>query len=72
MENTKVKKITVSSIEWDATESETAALPQEVVVVIDEDNADLLEDINGYADNLCEYLSDEYGYCIKGCCVDVE
>ena len=70
MENTNVKRITVSSIKWDT--DEPADLPEEVVIDINEDNTDLLEDIDGYADNLCDYLSDEYGYCIKGFCVDIE
>ena len=29
-------------------------------------NEYLLEDIDGYADELCNYLSDEYEYCIEG------
>lgn len=62
------KQIIVTSIEWDAPKS--ARLPKKVIIDVDEHNAHLLEDIDGYADELCDYLSDEYGYCIKGFCVE--
>ena len=62
MEN--VKQIVVTKIKWDAPKS--ANLPKRVVIDIDEDNKYLLEDIDGYADTLCDYLSDEYEYCIEG------
>lgn len=29
-----------------------------------------MEDIDGYADELCNYLSDKYEYCIEGFNVD--
>ena len=59
-----VKQIVVTNIKWDA--SKSAKLPKRVVIDINEDNEYLLEDIDGYADNLCDYLSDEYEYCIEG------
>ena len=62
MEN--IKQIIVTNIKWDAPKS--ANLPKRVVIDIDEDNKYLLEDIDGYADELCDYLSDEYEYCIEG------
>ena len=62
MEN--IKQIIVTNIKWDAPKS--ANLPKRVVINIDEDNKYLLEDIDGYADELCDYLSDEYEYCIEG------
>lgn len=61
---TNVKQIIVTSIKWDAPKS--ADLPKRVVIDINKDNEYLLEDIDGYADELCDYLSDEYGYCIEG------
>lgn len=61
MEN--VKQIIVTNIKWDAPKS--AKLPKRIVIDIDEENKYLLEDINGYADELCDYLSDEYEYCIE-------
>lgn len=64
-----VEKITVTSIQWDAPKS--ASLPRRVVIEINMDNASLLEDINGYADNLSDYLSDTYGYCHEGFNVNV-
>lgn len=67
MKNTK--RIIVTHIIWDAPKS--AKLPGRVVIDINEDNEYLLEDIEGYADELCNYLSDEYGYCIEGFAVGV-
>ena len=60
----KAKIIIVSNIKWDAPRSTN--LPQEVIIDINERTEYLLEDIDGYADNVCEYLSDAYEYCIKG------
>jgi hypothetical protein len=60
----KVEKITVTSIQWDAPKS--ADLPKQIVIEINMDNADLLEDIDGYANNLSDYLSDTYDYCHEG------
>ena len=60
----KVKQIIVTNIKWDAPSS--AELPKNVVIDINEDNKYLLEDIKGYSDELCNYLSDEYEYCIEG------
>lgn len=61
---TKAKQIIVTNIKWDAPKSEN--LPKKVIIDINEENEYLLEDIDGYADNLCGYLSDNYGYYIKG------
>lgn len=60
----QVKQIIVADIKWDAPKS--AKLPKKIVIDINESNEYLLEDIDGYADNLCNYLSDEYEYCIEG------
>ena len=59
-----IKQIIVTNILWDA--PATAKLPEEVTVDVTPDTQRLLEDIFGYADNLTDYLSNEYGYCIKG------
>lgn len=66
----EVKQIIVTNIEWDAPKS--TELPKKVVININEENEYLLEDIDGYADKLCDYLSDEYEYCIKGFNVEKE
>ena len=63
------KQIIVSNIQWDAPKS--ANLPDNVMININDDNADLLEDIDGYADNLSDYLSDTYEYCHEGFSVDI-
>lgn len=59
-----VKQIIVTAIKWDAPKS--ANLPKRVVIDINEDNKYLLEDIDGYADELSDYLSDTYEYCHEG------
>lgn len=59
-----MKQIIVTDIQWDAPKS--ADLPQKVVIDVNKDTEYLLEDLSGYADALCNYLSDEYEYCIKG------
>ena len=59
-----VKQIVATGIKWDAPKS--VALPKRVVIDITLDNANFLDDINGYADEFCNYLSNEYEYCIEG------
>ena len=59
----KAKIIIVSNIKWDAPRS--ANLPTKVIIDINERTEYLLEDIEGYADNICNHLSDAYEYCIK-------
>lgn len=59
-----VKRIVVFNIKWDAPKS--ANLPKKVVIDINEENEYLLEDIDDYADNLSDYLSDTYEYCHEG------
>lgn len=60
-----IEEIIVFNIKWD-TDGEDVNLPKKVIIKVTVDNADLLEDISGYADNLSNYLSDTYGYCHKG------
>lgn len=60
----RVEKIIVTSIQWDAPKS--TDLPKQIVIDVNMDNVDLLEDINGCADNLSDYLSDTYEYCHEG------
>lgn len=38
----------------------------------EDDNLDLLYGINEYADNLCDYLSNEYGYCLNSFKTDLK
>ena len=59
-----LKQIIVTDIEWDAPEE--ANLPNRVTININKDNEYLLEDIEDCADNLSDFLSDEYGYCHYG------
>lgn len=63
-----VKKIHVTNISWDTdgADPDKLGLPKEVDIDITDDNIELLDDIDGYADNLLDYLSDTYSYCIYG------
>lgn len=66
-------KILISDISWDGADG---ALPTEVTVDAEEieglENAEPEALKNGYADEIAEYLSDEYGYCVFGFAVDAE
>ena len=63
----KIVKLLVTDIIWDA--KAHADLPGRVVIDINDSNAHLLDDIDDAADALSDWLSDEYGYCHKGFCV---
>ena len=65
---TNIKRVIVTNIKWDAPKS--AGLPKKVVIDINKENEYLLEDIDGYADELCDYLSDKYEYCVERFNVD--
>lgn len=56
-------QIRVYDIEWDADGVE--GLPEEIIINVEE-NDPLLEDIDGAADNLSDYISDEVGFCHYG------
>ncbi len=55
-------KIHVSDIEWD-TDGEDVNLPEEII--ISNPTMEMLDDIDGYADAIADYLSDEYGFCVN-------
>lgn len=60
-------KIIAVNIEWD-TDGEDINLPREVEIpseVIPED-ADIDEYIEGYTEEVEDYLSDNYGFCVFG------
>ena len=61
-----VEKIIVSPIDWNAPKS--ANLPKKVEIDITLNNLKLLEDFDGFAENLCDYLSDIYEYYVEGFC----
>lgn len=62
-------KIAISNIDWDADAS--VCLPSTLFIDINKNTYSLLDDINGYADNLTDCLSDKYGYCLNGYAVDI-
>lgn len=64
-----IPKLTISNIEWDKDDND-ADLP--VQLVIDNPTSFLLEDINGEAENIANYLSDAFGYCVCGFTIDLE
>lgn len=55
----------ITDITWDATEAEIAdnELPTKVDIP---DNEDIQED------DISDYLSDEYGFCVVGYCVETK
>ena len=59
-----VNAIVVSDIEWD---EHPVKLPTEVRIDINMSNFELLEDLNGYASTLVDYLTDTYECCICNC-----
>ena len=61
----KVDKIIVSKINWNEVPEEFP-MPKKVMIDVNESTMYLLEDINGAADALCNYLSNRYGFCIEG------
>lgn len=67
-------KLTISDIEWDypGEEHKKCPLPTEVVVEDPDVLSYLLEDVDDYSDNIADYLSDTYGYCVYGFTTDVE
>lgn len=56
-------KIKVTNIVWD-TDGEIVDLPTEVIIP-EEDAGELAEDIGYYDDDLANYLSDRYGWCLE-------
>ena len=56
-------KLIVTGIVWD-TDGEKVKLPQEVT--IDNPTEEMLEDLDVYADAICDYLTDKYGWCVVG------
>ena len=57
--------IVITEIQWDIDDDidpSEEGLPESVI--IDNPTQEMLEDINGYANNIADYLSDTYGYCV--------
>ncbi len=63
-----MKRIIVTDIGWDSTEE----LPSEMTIDVTPESEYLLDDINGSADNLSDYISEQTGYCHLGFCAEVE
>ena len=63
-------KIYVTNIKWDAPKS--ADLPSNVTLEVNNLNSYLLDDIEGYADEVCDWLSDNYGWYIYCFNIDYE
>lgn len=61
--------VIVTDIKWDAPHH--AELPTEVKIRINEDNAYLLDNWYREAEEICDWLTNEYGYCLFGFCVEV-
>ena len=71
----KKKYLVISEIKWDLSDEEVnfvgEDLPDTMSIEIDQENEYLLEDLDGYSDEICEYLSNTFGYCVKGFATDV-
>ena len=65
-----MKKILVWNIDWDTTdedeEFEAPKLPTEVE--IENPTEEMVQEVeeNGYCEDIENYLSDEYGFCVNG------
>ena len=67
-----ISKIVVSDIKWEKLKNKTYP-PKEIEIPMNEiKDVFLLEDIEGYADYLSDYLSDKYGYLHYGFSTSVE
>ena len=69
-----MKKILVWNIDWDTTtdeceEFEAPELPTDVE--IENPTEKMVQEVeeNGYCEDVENYLSDEYGFCVNGFCV---
>lgn len=70
-------KIIVSNIDWDCNDDSYTRncpnnLPSQVIIDDPVLMAHLSKDICGDADNLAEYLTDKYGYCVRGFTAELE
>lgn len=70
-------KLTISNIDWDYDGKDSGeplpeGLPTEVVITDEDLLNTLLVDIDGYSEEITDYLSDTYGYCVCGYTTDVE
>lgn len=55
----------IKNIDWD-TDGENVKLPSEVELEHYELKGDYTQDdVDGISDELCEYLSDTYGFCVN-------
>ncbi len=63
-------RILVSNIEWD-TDGEDIDLPSEVLIT--NPNKEMVQSVedNDYADEIGDFLSDEYGFCLYGFTADL-
>ena len=60
------KKILVKDISWDTDGEDPEELELPPEVLIDDPSEEMLDNVYEYAELICDYLSDKYGYCIKG------
>ena len=67
------KKILVTGINWDVDEGDIKELGLPEEVMIDNPSPEMIEDVEeeGYCDDVAEYLSDEYGWCVCGFTAEV-
>ena len=67
----KIKKIFVTDIVWDAPKN--AKLPTEVEIEIAPETEYLIDEIaDGYTEAVGDYLANQYGWCNKGFALSYE
>ena len=79
--NERLHTIYVNDIKWDTTDDDgneyedvkTANLPKTVEIDVDEEFYNMIKkNPNNYYDEISDYLSDDYEFCVKGFSVSVE
>ena len=65
------KRILVTDIQWDAPEDIAADLPQSFEIDITPGKEYLLEDVNGCAEEISDYITDQTGWCHTGFATEV-
>ena len=73
VEKGNARKLIVSNIDWDTDEyEEDLGLPKKIVIDDQTLLPHLMEDVYGMAENLAEWLSSTYGFCVKGFTTNIE
>jgi hypothetical protein len=58
------------NIDWDTDGEDASVLGLPESVIINNPTEEMINDLDGYGDSISDYLSDEYGYLVKGFSVE--